>query len=104
MQRFMPAGGERNLSLGNLSNERTRSIADLYANVQPGAAQGLAGLGTSAGGLGTSGYGALTGYQAGQNQAKGQAMGGVGSGLGAIAGSFLGPAGAALGQKFGAWV
>lgn len=99
-QNFLPAGGERNLALAGLSNDRARSVADLYANVQPMAAQGLASLGFGAGelgssfaGQGNSGYGQLENYQGQRNQAKGSALGGIGSGLGSIVGMGIAPGG-----------
>jgi hypothetical protein len=97
---FMPAGGERNLALSTLAQGRARSIADLYANVQPMAAQNLASLGFGAAqagqGFGSNanqGFGSLIGYQGQRNQAKGAALGGIGAGLGSIAGIGLAPGG-----------
>lgn len=93
LQDFMPAGGERNLALQQNQLGKTSSIANLYANVQPMAAQGLAslgatagGLGTSAGGVGMQGLSSLTNYQAQQNAAKGSALGSLGTGLGTFTG------------------
>jgi hypothetical protein len=100
LQNFMPAGGERNLALTQNQLGKASSIAGLYSNVQPYAAQQLASLGqatgqlgTSAGGVGTAGYGTLAGYQGQQNAAKGASLGGIGSGLGSILGVGLMPGG-----------
>lgn len=97
MQNFMPAGGERNLARAQAGTERARSIADLYANVQPYAASQLsdigfkqAGAGAGFGGLASQGYGQQIDYQGQRNQAKGAALGGIGAGLGALGGGFLG--------------
>jgi hypothetical protein len=102
LQNFMPAGGERNLALSQNQLGKASSIAGLYNNVQPYAAQQLANLaglggqiGTGTGQLATAGFGDLTAYQGQQNAAKGASMGGIGSGLGKIFSSaFLGPVGA----------
>jgi len=94
IKNFMPAGGERNLALAQNQNQRAQSIADLYTNVQPAAAQGLAGLGQVRAGVGgnlgqlaSGGYGDLTAYQGQRNAAKGATLGGIGQGLGTIAGA-----------------
>lgn len=97
LKNFMPAGGERNLALQQNQLAKTGSIANLYANVQPQAAQSLASLGgmqgqlgQGYGGLANQGLGSLIQYQSGQNQAKGQALGGIGGGIGSLAGLALG--------------
>lgn len=97
IQNFMPQGGEKNYALLQNNLAKTGSIANLYANVQPQAAQSLASLGgmeTQA----SQGYGSLDnqnlsnliGYQASQNQQKGQSLGGIGAGIGSLGGTLLG--------------
>lgn len=97
IQDFLPQGGEKNNALAQNQLAKTGSIANLYANVQPQAAQSLASLGglqaqigQGFGGLANQGNNSLIQYQAGQNQAKGQALGGVGAGIGSLAGLGLG--------------
>jgi hypothetical protein len=99
LRSFMPMGGERNLARAQLGTEKARSIADLYTNVQPYAADKLATLGfgraqagAGFGGVATQGYGQLVDYQAKRNQAKGMALGGIGQGLGSLAGGWIGKA------------
>lgn len=91
LQNFMPAGGERNLALQQNQLQKASSIAGLYRNVQPYAAQQLASLagvglqgGTGAAGVGQQGFGDLASYMANQNAAKGASLGGIGKGLGTI--------------------
>lgn len=94
LRNFMPAGGERNLALQQNQLNKASSIAGLYQNVQPYAAQQLASLagvggqlGLGGGSVGTTGFGDLTQYQSGQNAAKGAALGGIGQGLGLLGGA-----------------
>lgn len=86
---FMPAGGERNLASAQLQNQKQGQIANLYANVQPQAANaltGIAGLGSSFGGVGANAGGSLLSLAGNQAQAKGQALGGLGQGIGTFLG------------------
>lgn len=96
MQNFLPAGGERNLARAQAGTEKARSIADLYANVQPYAASQLADIGFKQGvlaqgfgGMAQQGNANLIDYQSQRNAAKAASMGGIGAGLGALGGGLV---------------
>lgn len=80
IQATMPRGGEQNLALAQSYNDASNNIARLYAGMQPAAAQGLGGLGSTYFGAGSSlGFPAsmsgLGAAQMGMQNAQGGAQG-----------------------------
>jgi hypothetical protein len=97
-------GGQRSGSIANLESSKASSVGNVIAGVQPAAAQGLAGLGTSLAGLGVAEQGvgnqSILGALQGLLGQRGQDIGyteqqqqnnlGLGQALGGLLSSLIG--------------